>query len=70
LEEMRPELERCGLEVGGLEEERRLRSIFEPDPQQGGPKSIGAYFLSRQTAAAARSGSASTGLSKWSWRQR
>jgi excisionase family DNA binding protein len=36
LDEVRSELERYGLEVGRLEEEGRLRFIFEPDPQQGG----------------------------------
>jgi hypothetical protein len=34
LDEVRSELERYGLEVGRLEEEGRLRFIFEPDPQQ------------------------------------
>jgi excisionase family DNA binding protein len=36
LDEVRSGLERYGLEVVRLEEEGRLRFIFEPDPQQGG----------------------------------
>src|SRR5215212_11476496 len=35
LDEVRTALERCGLEVGRLEEEGRLRFTSEPDPQGG-----------------------------------
>jgi hypothetical protein len=55
LEEMRPELERCGLEVGRLEEERRLRFIFEPEPQQGGRAEEHRRLLSEQADGGGRS---------------
>jgi excisionase family DNA binding protein len=55
LDEVRSELERYGLEVGRLEEEGRLRFIFEPDPQQGGRAEELRRLLSEQADGGDRS---------------
>ena len=55
MDEVRSELERYGLEVGRLEEEGRLRFIFEPDLQQGGRTEELRRLLSEQADSGDRS---------------
>ena len=69
LDEVRTTLERCGLEVGRLEEEGRLRFTTEPDPQGGRSEEL-RRLISEEADGGRSVWGSSTGPSRLGWKRR